>query len=186
MHRARLSQRLSWCAAVCLVVVCAAWGAIAQSHPSEYDVKAAYLYNFAKFVKWPSDSKAARNSSFTICVLGNDPFGGALETTVSGEKIDGKPAAVKRIAGVRDASTCNILYIAPSERWRVGEILSTLNRDSTLTVSDIPEFTDRGGMIGFVLDSGRVRFKINLSAAQEARLNLSSELLKVAANVKNR
>jgi hypothetical protein len=156
-----------------------------QSKPSEYAVKAAYLYNFAKFVKWPADSVTARNSVFSICILGQDPFGGTLENTVSGETIAGRPATVVRLSTPREANNCSILYIAPSESRRLPEILSNV-KESTLTVSDIPSFADRGGMIEFVLESGRVRFQINLTAAQNAGLNVSSELLKVAIHVKER
>ena len=169
-----------------LVVLLGAVPTGAQQKPTEYAVKAAYLYNFGKFVKWPADSQAARGASFSICILGDDPFGASLQQTVAGETIAGKPAAVKRISRARDAAGCNILYIGPNQDRRVAEILAAVDKQSTLTVSDIPEFTDRGGMIGFVLESGRVRFQINLAAAQEARLTLSSELLKVAAEVKQR
>lgn len=167
-----------------LVALLIAASAFGQSKPSEYAVKAAYLYNFGKFVRWPADSKSGRNPSFSICVLGSDPFGASLDATVEGENIDGKPAVVKRVASAHEGASCNILYISPSERGHLSEILSALAKDSTLTVSDIPNFAEHGGMIEFVLDSGRVRFQINLEAAQAAGLNLSSELLKVAMNVK--
>jgi len=174
------------CAVVVLLAVSAAIAAPSdQSKPTEYAVKSAYLYNFGKFVKWPADSKPGKNPAFSICVLGQDPFGNTLDATVEGETISGKPAVVKRISSLRDASSCNILYVAPSEAYRLAEVLAAV-KESTLTVSDIPDFTKRGGMIEFVLDSGRVRFAINLAAAQEAGLNVSSELLKVAMNVRGR
>ena len=166
------------------LIVLLTLSALAQSKPSEYAVKAAYLYNFGKFVRWPGESKPGRNANFSICVLGQDPFGAALDATVEGETIAGKPAVVKRVASAHDATSCNILYISPSERGRLPEILAVLGKDSTLTVSDLPNFAERGGMIEFVRDAGRVRFQINLEAAQAAGLNLSSELLKVAMNVK--
>ncbi len=166
------------------VILLASVPAVSQAKPSEYAVKAAYLYNFGKFVKWPADSKPGRNANFSICVLGQDPFGTSLDATVEGENISGKPVVVRRVTSAREGSSCNMLYISPSERGRLPEILAAVGKDSTLTVSDMPEFIQRGGMIEFVMDSGRVRFQINLEAAQAAGLNLSSELLKVAMNVK--
>lgn len=171
-------------ASIVLLLLCAAAGlARGQQRATEYEVKAAYLYNFGKFVKWPA-AKAGKNTDFVICVLGNDPFGETLDKMISGQMIDGKSTRVKRVTTAREASRCNIVYIAANERSELPEVVASLDRSSTLTVSDIPDFVDQGGMIEFVLDSGRVRFRINLAAAQQAGLNLSSELLKVASAVK--
>lgn len=184
--RRALARRRTYAFPALATVLLIAISALAQSRPSEYAVKAAYLYNFGKFVRWPADAKPARNPNFSICVLGQDPFGPSLDATVEGETISGKPVIVRHVTTARDGASCNILYISPTERGRLSEILAVLGRDSTLTVSDMPDFTDRGGMIQFILDSGRVRFEINRDAAQAAGLNLSSELLKVAMNVRGR
>ena len=157
---------------------------VSASNPSEYEVKAAYLYNFGRFVEWPRDVPSNQAGEFTICVLGRDPFGLALDTTISGERIDGKNVVAQRISKVGEAANCRVLFISASENKQLKEILSNLGRLSILTVSDMPQFVQQGGMVQFVLADERVRFEINLTAAQQAGLNLSSQLLKVAAQVR--
>ncbi len=154
----------------------------AQNRPTEYQVKAAYLFNFAKFVKWPGSTTSG--NSFGICVLGSNPFGSALESIVSGERIDGKTVTVRRINSVADATGCRIVFVSESEQNRLGSIVSALSRSPVLTVSDADGFVDHQGMIQFVMDRDRVRFQVNLTAAEKAGLTLSSELLKVATQVK--
>lgn len=151
--------------------------------PSAYDVEAAYLFNFGKFVRWPQ--KTAFNDTFVICVLGQDPFGPILDKTISGETIDGKAVVDKRISTPMDATGCSILYISTSEAKALNRILAVTKASPALTVSDIPDFVDRGGMIQFVVRDGRVRFQVNLQATEQDGLALSSELLKVAIRVKD-
>lgn len=151
--------------------------------PSAYDVEAAYLFNFGKFVTWPGSSTAP-NQLLTICVLGDDPLSPPLDRLVAGEKIDGKPVVDKKISHLEDAPNCSILYVSFSEEARMNRILAVLKDAPVLTVSDIPDFTERGGMIQFVLRDNRVRFTVNLVPAQQHNLALSSELLKVAVEVK--
>ena len=153
------------------------------SRPTDYDVKAAYLYNFARFVEWPVNV-ASTSDSFTVCVLGQDPFGPALDATRAGEKIGGKRATAKRISTPKEAATCQILFLSSAEEGRVDQVIEALRKEAVLTVSDMPKFSQRGGMIQFVLEGNRVRFEVNLSAVQQAGLNLSSELLKVATSVR--
>ncbi|MGO8791577.1 MAG: YfiR family protein [Terriglobia bacterium] len=151
---------------------------------SEYEVKAAYLYNFGRFVEWPPDVPSSQADEFTICVLGRDPFGLALDTTISGEKIEGKNVVARRISKAEEVENCRILFISASEDRQLKAILATAGRLGVLTVSDLPGFVKKGGMVEFVLANERVRFAINLGADQQARLNLSSDLLKVAAEVR--
>jgi len=153
------------------------------SKPKEYEVKATYLYNFARFVEWPA-SAAPKDSSFAICLLGVDPFGHALDAVLEGESIDGKAVAARRIAKPQDAANCRVLFISMSEESRLKEILASLDKASVLTVSDIPQFATRGGMIQFISAENRIRFEVNLSNAGDAGLRLSSELLKVAVAVR--
>jgi hypothetical protein len=155
-----------------------------QPKVSEYQVKATYLYNFGRFVQWPPNATATKGDSFSICVLGQDPFGPTLDATLAGETLDGKPLAVKRISTPRDARECRILFISSTEENHLKEILVALDESDILTVSDMPAFSRRGGMIQFVLDGGKVRFEINLIKAETAKLTLSSELLKVATTVR--
>ena len=153
----------------------------AQVHPTESQVKAAYLYNFGKFVRWQDQSP--NTASIKICVLGKDPFGTVLDSTVAGESIDGRKIIVKRVVKVQDAATCNILYISSSEESRLGFILSSVQHFAPLTVSYIPNFAERGGIIEFVEQQGKIRFEVNLLAAEQSHVSLSSELLKVAIRV---
>jgi hypothetical protein len=155
-----------------------------QPKANEFQVKAAYLYNFGRFVEWPDENAPDKNEVFEICVLGADPFGPTLDATVARETINGKSVAAKRISKPQDVDSCRVVFISSSEEGHLKEVLAALDKASVLTVSDIPRFSERGGMIGFILDGDRVRFDVNLASAQDARLTLSSELLKVATNVR--
>ncbi len=153
------------------------------SAPSEYEVKAAYLYNFGRFVQWPAKATAAGDDSFGICVLGEDPFGPALHATIAGETIGGKSIVVRRISKSEQAVNCRILFISSSEDRQLKEILAALDKTCVLTVSDMPQFARRGGMVQFILEENRVRFQVNLAIAERAGLTLSSQLLKLATSV---
>jgi hypothetical protein len=155
-----------------------------NAKPSEYDVKAAYLFNFSRFVEWPAKTAETANDSFAICVLGRDPFGTALNTTVARETVAGKNVVAKQILSPQDADHCRVLFISSSEDRRLKQILDVLGTASILTVSDLPRFTERGGMVQFVLAENRVRFEVNSAITERAGLTLSSELLKVAVNVR--
>jgi len=158
-------------------------GVGAQSpKPTDYDVKAAYLYNFGRFVEWPA--KAAQDGSFTVCVLGQDPFGPTLDATLSGETIGGKSVVAKRISGPEQSGSCQILFLSLAEGSHLNKIITAVNKEPVLTVSDMPQFAQRGGMIQFVLEGKKVRFEVNLTATQHAGLTLSSDLLKVATTVR--
>lgn len=153
-----------------------------QVRPTEAQLKAAFLFNFGKYVTWP----AIPADNFSICVLGRDPFGSSLDAIVSGETLAGKPATVRRIRGAQEASSCQIVFISSSEEAHLQATLATLARSgNALTVSDLPEFVQHGGMIQFVDEGNRVRFVVNLAAARRAGLVLSSELLKIAKVVDN-
>jgi len=155
-----------------------------QSKPTEYELKAAYLYNFGKFVEWPAMATAANHDPFLICVLGKDPFGASLDAAIAGEAINGERVLAKRISKPQEALNCRVLFISSSEEAQLKEILTTLEKTSVLTVSDMPQFTRRGGMIQFVPEASRVRFEVNLTVAERAGLTLSSQLLKVAISVR--
>jgi hypothetical protein len=154
-----------------------------QGRLTEYQVKAAYLYNFAKFVKWPAG--APDSPTFSICILGDNPFGQTLDTTVAGEKLDGKDLSTRKIKTPAEAMGCRIVYVGKSEQAHLPTILPALAKHHVLTVSDAAHFCEKGGMIGFVMDGERVRFHVNVAAAQASGLTLSSDLLKVAMEVKN-
>src|SRR5713101_6883637 len=132
-----------------------------QSKPSEYQVKAAYLYNFGRFVKWRPGLAAGKGDSFPVCVLGRDPFGSFLDPTLAGESLEGKPVVIRRIARPQDAADCRILFLTSTEEDHLKEILASVDQGGGLTVSDIPGFSRRGGMIPFVVEGDRIRFEIN-------------------------
>jgi len=152
-----------------------------ENKPTQYEVEAAYLCNFGKFVAW--HVRDHTDSPFLICILGNDPFGTVLDRTVSGETLKNRPVQDKRILRAQDAAGCSILYISSSESARLNKILSAIQEAPVLTVSDIPDFVQQGGMIQFVVREGRVRFQVNLAPTQRNGLTMSSELLKVAVEV---
>ena len=174
-----------------LLAVAVAWVLVAvpclraqSSKPTDYDVKAAYLYNFGHFVEWPANVAPVQNDFFTVCVLGQDPFGQVLDGALAGETIAGKRVAAKRISNLQESANCQILFLTSGEEARLNTIIKALNKQAVLTVSDMPQFSQRGGMIQFVLEGKRVRFEVNLAAVQHAGLTLSSELLKVATTVR--
>ncbi len=183
----RVNQRLL-ARVTALVLVGVMFGALGlsaqKSRPREYEVKATYLYNFARFVEWPATAEAAKSRAFAICVIGQDPFGAALDAVVLGETIDGKAVLARRVMKPQDAVSCHVLYISSSENGRLKEILAAIDKAGVLTVSDIPQFSQRGGMIQFVEESNKIRFEVNLASAGAAGLTLSSELLKVAVTVR--
>jgi hypothetical protein len=177
-----LLLRRTIAAIVCLLV--AGSSALGQQKASEYQVKAAYLYNFGRFVEWPAKGTTAQTNSFTICVLGKDPFGQALDATLAGETIGNQSVAARRISSPQMSADCQILFISSSEANRLNKIIEALDKSAVLTVSDIPQFTQRRGMIQFVSEENRIRFEVNLAATQRAGLTLSSDLLKVATAVR--
>jgi len=159
-------------------------GALASTQTGEYDIKASFLCNLGRFVEWPSKVLAAKGDSFTICVLGEDPFGSTLDSTLAGETIGGKNIVAKRISIPQESVNCQILFLSAAEAGRLNKIMESLDKVAVLTVSDAPQFVKRGGMIQFVLEGKKVRFEVNLTATQHAGLTLSSELLKVATAVR--
>ncbi|MHB1700386.1 MAG: YfiR family protein [Acidobacteriaceae bacterium] len=174
----------------CVAWTLAAWFGLAQSHghlvdtprPTESQVEAIYLYNFAKFVTWPQDQSAA-NAPMTICLDHADSFVPTLQDEVSGEMIDGRSIAIRRISSATEEAGCNILYIDSSDAANSQALLAVASSRSVLTVSDIRGFANDGGIIEFMREGSRVRFKVDLAEAQKAGLGLSSQLLKVAKSV---
>lgn len=153
-----------------------------QPKASESDIEAVYVFKFSQFVSWPGIARP--KPSFDICILGEDPFGPFLERTVQGETVNGKSVVERHIMRPQEAQSCAILYVGRTEAARLRQVLDTVRAWPVLTVSDLPDFVDKGGMIQFVLQSGKVRFEVNLVPATQAGLALSSELLKVAVEVK--
>jgi YfiR/HmsC-like len=154
----------------------------AEAQPNlEYEVKAAFLLNFAKFVEWPRTAFADATAPIAICILGKDPFGPVIDELVTGETVNGRKLIVRRIAARPVQQSCQIVFDeAPGKE--AAKVLSMLGQ-GVLTVGEGDSFVHDGGMIGFMLDNRRVRFDINEGAAEAAALKISSKLLSVARDV---
>jgi uncharacterized protein DUF4154 len=180
-RRAALCARCLCCLLIALVtsLLC-----LAQSAPkvASSDVEAAYLYNFGKFVRFPNDQGQA-SAPFTICILGEDAFGGTLDSLIANESIAGRKIIARRIQSPAATNGCQIVFIAQSEGPRLTRDIASFEKSPILTVSNAHGFLEQGGMIQFLVQNDRVRFAVNLSAAEQSGLVLSSELLKVAVRV---
>jgi YfiR/HmsC-like len=192
MKSVGLGRRRRYVAALLTAVVWGSSNAYPQTaKPTDYQVKAAYLARFVKFIEWPDNPSslptggAPADEPFPVCVLGQDPFGPALDAALAGETFDRHPLVPRRVTNAREAGACRVVFMGEDDRT-LRKDLAALEGSKVLTVSDQPDFLKRGGMIQFVLQGNppRVRFEVNLMAAKKAGLNLSSELLKVAADVR--
>ena len=155
--------------------------AAGQTAPAkEYQVKAVFLYNFAQFVEWPEAAFPDAQTPLVIGVLGEDPFGGYLEETVRGEKVNNRPLVIERYRRAEEIGICHILFISRSEADRLEKIFAELKGRNILTVGDFDGFTKSGGMMRFVTEKNKTRLRINLEAAKAARLTISSKLLRPA------
>jgi hypothetical protein len=146
----------------------------------EYGVKAAFLYNFVKFVEWPSTAFATSDSPVAICVLGADPFGRTLDEIVEGERVESRALVVRRVDTAADAASCHLLFVSSSERKRFAAILGAIDTRRVLTVAENIDFLGAGGHIAFYLEANRVRFAVNTVATAQSEFQVSSKLLRVA------
>ncbi len=164
------------------------WPACAQeAPPSEYQVKAAFLYNFAKFVEWPPQAFPDAGTPITIAILGDrgeNPFGAYLENIIKDRAINGRRLIIKQFASVSDPGLklCHIIFICRSEKSGLGKILEDLKGINALTVTDMEQLPPSGVMVNFVMEESKVRFEINDMAAKQAGLKISSKLLSLAKN----
>ena len=172
-------SRLSFRLALAATFLVAARGQI-----DEYQVKARFLCNFARYVEWPAESFKAANDPIVICILGNDPFGGALDQAVDGKEVQGRRFLVRPISHVPPDLNCHILFVPASERKRFRSMAPSLENSAILTVGEIQGFPADGEEINFGIEDGRVRFEINLEAAGRKHLRISSRLLSLARAVK--
>jgi hypothetical protein len=150
---------------------------------SETQVKAAYLYNFAKFVNWPDGTFATAQDSIRLCVLRDESFQGQLDQIVKGKNIAGHPVLVIGIQSGQQARRCHELFIGSAQDQDTGQILESLKVAGVLTIGEGRGFMEAGGIIGFIMQGNHVRFQVNQKAANQARLRLSSQLLSVAQAV---
>jgi hypothetical protein len=177
-HLGGLGLRRGWLL-VGIVLVFVGVAVQAQS-ASEYQVKAAFLFNFTKFVEWPADAFSSANAPLQICVLGQDPFDNDFEPLIAGKTVNGHKIELSHPDGISQAKACHVLFVALTKKREIEQVLQNLKDARVLTVGDTAGFVQMGGMINFVLDDNRVRFEINLKAAELAHLKLSARLLTVA------
>jgi hypothetical protein len=149
----------------------------------EYRVKAAFIFNFAKFVEWPSDA-FADGGALVVGVVGDDPFGGALDQ-LNSNTANGRRLLIKRFRWGDNLRACQILFISASEGRHLGKIMESIRGTSVLTIGEMPQFNRSGGMIRFVIQNNKVRFEINAAAAGQARLRISSKLLALSKGGSN-
>src|SRR5579871_5708171 len=147
--------------------------------PTEYQVKAAYIFNFLKFVEWPGDAPDA-GGKWIVGVVGDSPVGEELTRLSEGKEVLGRSLQIKRLQGAESFRDCNILFISPSERKRWPSILSALRGSSVLTVADMEDFVGSGGMVQLLVEDTRVRMVIDVSATNRAKLKVSSKMLLLA------
>ena len=177
-HR-RSIYRVSLIAILGAAAVSGAMGQI-----DEYQVKAAFLFNFAKFVEWPAKSFPKPSDPIVICIAGENPFEDHLKQVIQGKVWEGRTFAILQIVDLPPKPRCQILFVNSSGRQRFRSIVGSLKGSGILTVGDSPGFVDDGGIINLKLDGGKVRFEINVNAAEQAQLSLSSKLLSLAQIVK--
>jgi hypothetical protein len=151
---------------------------------NEYQVKAAFLFNLARFVEWPPLTAAASREPFGICILGKNPFGSTLDEAVQGKTIGGRVIAVRLISGVQRADGCQILFVTSAEARRFKPVAYVLKGKGVLTVGEVPGFIGDGGIVNLSVDGGRLRFEINPGAAEEQQIRISSKLLSLAQIVR--
>lgn len=177
-------QRVAIVLAIVLVFVFSGQSrTLADDHTVEYKVKAAYLYNFLKFVWWPESVLAADKSEITICLLGQNQLATYLEPMVQ-MQAQGRNITITAITNVSQARDCQLLFISASEANNLPQIMDGLKDAQYLTVSDVENFAAKGGMIGFALKEGKVVLEINIQATKKANLEISAKLLEVANIIK--
>jgi hypothetical protein len=164
-----------------LILVVIPGHAQAQAKTEEYHVKAGFLFHFAQLVDWPAG--AGGGPTFDLCILGDDPFRGELESTLNGKAIGARPIHVLHLKQAQEARNCQVLFISTTENQRLPKIFEELGNSAVMTVGESDDFIDRGGMIRFTLEQEKVRFEINLKAADPVGLKFSSRLLLLAKNV---
>ena len=157
------------------------------SASSEYLIKAGFIYNFANLVQWPATTFPQSDSPITIAILGQDHFGTTLDRVLQGKKVNGRAFVIRRLRSVpellksvADLKECQILFISSSEMPHLAEAIQILKGLPVLTIGETPGFAKNGGMINLLLEDNRVRFEVNVEAAKEADLNISSRLLALA------
>jgi hypothetical protein len=176
-----MSWTILFMCAVTAILIGSILPSIGQSSGiSEYEVKASFLYNFAKFVEWPPSAFADKNAPITFCILGEDPFGTVLDDIVRGKTINDRELVIRRTRRLEDMKGCQVLFISDKENQHLSEIVAGLKGSSVLMIGDSEAFTDHGGAIQFFFEDTKAHFFINIDAIQRAHLSVSAKLLALA------
>jgi YfiR/HmsC-like len=186
----RCLETVGWCArrlvaffAALALLVNIGNAEVQDATSGEYQIKAAFLFHFAQFVDWPPEAFKQADSPITYCTIGQDPFRGALDASLNGKTLGARPLRVRHITQVEEILGCHVLFIGSEEKKLLPAALAGADNSATLTVGESEHFTQDGGMIGFCLEDNKIRFEINLRAAEHARLKISARLLALAKNV---
>jgi len=186
---ARLTRLLRAGGVALVVLAASAWvwpAQAAERVAGEYEIKAAFLYNFAQYIEWPSNGVADAGDTFVIGILGEDPFGDAFDNIARDKTIQGKRIVVRRFATVEDYTPCHILFVAPSAVDNVPALLERIEGSHVLLAGDTEGLAQRGIVINFFIEKSKVRFEINVDAATRMGLKISSKLLRLAKIVSDK
>ena len=148
-------------------------------------MKAAFLYNFARFIEWPAEAFPNDKSPIALCVFRHDPFGSVLDEALRGKSINNRELQARRVNELPELKMCQVIFISGQEDKHLPEVLSSVKGASALVVGESQEFAERGGTVQFYLENNKLRFAVNLDAAQRARLQVSSRLLALAKIVRD-
>jgi len=181
----RSARRAFSCVAIyCLILFAPATGLAQKDDEAEYRVKLAFLYNFAQFTQWPSEAFHDPSSPLTLCVAGPNPFQGEIEQGLRGRTVGGHPVEIKRLKPNDNPRACHMIFVRASEKKLAEKLLVEVQGSSILTVGESKGFENLGGVINLTLEENKLRFEINLDAARQTRLKISSKLLALAKIVK--
>lgn len=148
----------------------------------ENQVKATFVYNFSRFIDWPAGTFTSGKSSLTVCALGDNPFGGALDS-IKGKNVQGRKVKIERLTNFSKLEACQILLISSSEREHLKQILDSARHLRILTISEMSQFTQAGGIVALAMRKDRIHFSVNLAAANETGVKISSTVLRLATIV---
>jgi hypothetical protein len=169
-----------WLGVLAVVFITATGPHVSAQVSRESELKAVFVYNFAQFTEWPADVFADPNAPIVIGVLGKDPLEPYLEQAVHGEKLNNRPLAVRHFSKPGEIKDCQILFVSHSEAKQLPQLIEELRGKSILTVSDIEDFTKKGGMICLFTVNNKIRLRVNPETLKASRLALSSKLMRAA------
>lgn len=164
--------------AAVVLLLCATCRADAPAR--EYQVKAAFIFNFTQFIEWPADAFPNEGAPFVVAVVGKDPFDGALEKIMSGKTVRGRSIEVQHFATAADIKHCQILFVPASEDASLGDILAKTAKDSVLVVGESDSVMDAGAAVRLFLEDAKMRFELNTDVCDAAKLRVSSKLMRLA------